>query len=410
MKKRVVAMFLAAVMAFSLVACGSKTDNGGNGGDAGSTETIKLGGVGPLTGGYANYGLSVQHGAELAVKEINAAGGVNGKQLELSFQDSQGDPESAVAAYGKLMDWGMDVFLGGVLSGETASVVAAAKADDVLVMETTGSADKCIDGNDKAFRICFYDSYQGTAAADYLTDNALATEVGVFYQSDNDYSVGLYNAFVAECGNAGVTIKETQTFTTATNTDFSTQVNALVSSGVKVVFIPIYAEEASTFLTQAKGKFAEDVYFFGADGLDGILGKVSQDVTIADNVLMMTPFAADSTDPKVQAFVKAYQDAYNATPDQFAADAYDAVYTVKAAVEAAGGSTSGADLAAVMPTITVEGVTGTMTWNADGNTNKAASAILYKNGVGTLFGQDNANDAADAASEDAADTAADAEA
>ena len=329
MKKKVVAMFLAAVMALSLVACGSKSDNGGSG-DASGTETIKLGGVGPLTGGYANYGLSVQHGAELAVKEINAAGGVNGKQLEVNFQDSQGDPESAVAAYGKLMDWGMNVSLGAVLSGETASVVAAAKADDVLVMETTGSADKCIDGNDKAFRICFYDSYQGTAAADYLTDNALATEVGVFYQSDNDYSVGLYNAFVAECQNTGVTIKETQTFTTATSTDFSTQVNALASSGVKVVFIPIYAEEASTFLTQAKGKFADDVYFFGADGLDGILGKVSQDVTIADNVLMMTPFAAD---------------------------AYDAVYAVKAAVEAANGSTSGADLAAVMPTITVEGIT-----------------------------------------------------
>ena len=176
----------------------------------------------------------------------------------------------------------------------------------------------------------------------------------------------------------------------ATATDFSTQVNALVNSGVKVVFIPIYAEEASTFLTQAKGKFAEDVYFFGADGLDGILGKVSQDVTIADNVLMMTPFAADSADPKVQAFVKAYEEAYGATPDQFAADAYDAVYTVKAAVEAAGGSTSGADLAAVMTSLTVEGVTGTMTWNADGNTNKAASAILYKNGVGTLFGQNAA--------------------
>ena len=222
--------------------------------------------------------------------------------------------------------------------------------------------------------------------------------------------MGLYNAFVAECQNTGVTIKETQTFTTATSTDFSTQVNALASSGVKVVFTPIYAEEASTFLTQAKGKFADDVYFFGADGLDGILGKVSQDVTIADNVLMMTPFAADSADPKVQAFVKAYQDAYNATPDQFAADAYDAVYAVKAAVEAANGSTSGADLAAVMPTITVEGVTGTMTWSADGNTNKAASAILYKNGVGTLFGQDNANDAVGAESGDAADTAADAEA
>lgn len=392
MKKRVFAMLMACMMALSLVACGNKTnDNGGSGDstDGAGTETIKLGVVGPLTGGYANYGLSVQHGAQLAVDEINAAGGVNGKQLELSAQDSQGDPESAVAAYGKLMDWGMNVFLGGVLSGETASVVAAAKADDMFIMETTGSADKCIDGNDKAFRICFYDSYQGTAAADYLKDNALADEVGVFYQSDNDYSAGLYNAFVAECEKTGVTIKETQTFTTATNTDFSTQVNALVNSGVKVVFIPIYAEEASTFLTQAKGKFAEDVYFFGADGLDGILGKVSQDVTIADNVLMMTPFAADSTAANVQAFVSAYQANYNATPDQFAADAYDAVYVVKAAVEAAGGSTSGAELAAVMTSLTVEGVTGTMTWNADGNTNKAASAILYKNGVGTLFGEDS---------------------
>ena len=390
MKKRVFAMLLAMAMVFSLMACGSKDKAGGSDGD-----TIRLGGVGPLTGGYANYGLSVQHGAELAAKEINAAGGVNGKMLEVQFQDSQGDPESAVAAYGKLMDWGMNVSLGAVLSGETASVVAAAKADDMFIMETTGSADKCIDGNDKAFRVCFYDSYQGTAAADYLKDKALATEVGVFYQSDNDYSAGLYNAFAAQCQKVGVTIKETQTFTTATNTDFSTQVNALVASGVKVVFIPIYAEEASTFLTQAKGKFGSDVYFFGADGLDGILGKVSQDVSIADNVLMMTPFAADSTEPKVQAFVKAYQEAYNATPDQFAADGYDAVYAVKAAIEAAKGSTSGTDLAAVMTSLTVEGVTGTMTWSADGNTNKAASAILYKNGVGTLFSGQKTDSAAE---------------
>ena len=394
MKKRVFAMLLAMAMVFSLMACGSKDKSGGGDGD-----TIRLGGVGPLTGGYANYGLSVQHGAELAAKEINAAGGVNGKMLEVQFQDSQGDPESAVAAYGKLMDWGMNVSLGAVLSGETASVVAAAKADDMFIMETTGSADKCIDGNDKAFRVCFYDSYQGTAAADYLKDKALATEVGVFYQSDNDYSAGLYNAFAAQCQKVGVTIKETQTFTTATNTDFSTQVNALVASGVKVVFIPIYAEEASTFLTQAKGKFGSDVYFFGADGLDGILGKVSQDVTIADNVLMMTPFAADSAEPKVQAFVKAYQEAYNATPDQFAADGYDAVYAVKAAIEAAieaaKGSTSGTDLAAVMTSLTVEGVTGTMTWSADGNTNKAASAILYKNGVGTLFSGQKTDSAAE---------------
>ena len=151
------------------------------------------------------------------------------------------------------------------------------------------------------------------------------------------------------------------------------------------MFIPFYAEEASTFLTQARGKFADDVYFFGADGLDGILGKVEQDPTIANNVLMLTPFAADDPAENVQAFVKAYQAAYNATPDQFAADAYDAVYVIKAAVEKAG-TTDGDAMAAAMASLEVAGVTGTMTWNADGNTNKNASAILYYDGVGTLFG------------------------
>ncbi len=392
--KKFLALVMAAVMVFAFAACGS-TDNGGStptdapktdtptGGD--TSETIKIGGIGPLTGGYANYGLSEKAGAELAVKEINAAGGIAGKQIELNFQDSQGDPESAVNAYGKLMDWGMDVSLGTVLSGEMASVTAAAKDDDIMLLTPSGSNDSCIDGNDKAFRVCFYDSYQGNAAANYVVDNGLAEEVGVLYMSDYDYSVGLYNAFVEQANARGLKIVETQTFTTSTSTDLSTQIDALVASGVKVVFIPLYAEEASTFLTQAKGKFADDVYFFGADGLDGILGKVEQDVSIADNVLMLTPFAADSTDEKVQAFVSAYKDANGgATPDQFAAGAYDAIYVIKAAVEKAG-TTSGAELAKAMTEIEVTGVTGTMTWGADGNTSKAANAILYKDGVGTLF-------------------------
>ena len=394
--KKFLALVMAAVMVFAFAACGSsgnggatatdapKTDTPTTGGDT-AGETLKIGAIGPLTGGYANYGLSEKAGAELAVKEINAAGGIAGKQVELNFQDSQGDPESAVNAYGKLMDWGMDVSLGTVFSGEMASVTAASKDDDILLLTPSGSADNCIDGNDKAFRICFYDSYQGAAAANYIIDNGLAEEVGVLYMSDYDYSVGLYNAFVEQAGERGLKIVETQTFTTTTSTDLSTQIDALVSSGVKVVFIPIYAEEASTFLTQAKGKFADDVYFFGADGLDGILGKVEQDPTIADNVLMLTPFAADSTDEYVQAFVNAYKDANGGTtPDQFAADAYDAVYVIKAAVEKAG-TTSGAELAKVMAELEYSGTTGTMTWGADGNTSKAANAILYKDGVGTLF-------------------------
>lgn len=381
--KKFLCMMMAVLMVLAMAACGGEpANNGGN--DAPDATTVKIGGIGPLTGAYANYGLSEKNGAELAVKEINEAGGIAGKQIELSYQDSQGESESAVNAYGKLMDWGMEVSLGCVLSGENASVVAAARDDDVLLITPSGSADKCIDGNDKAFHVCFYDSYQGAAAAQYIKDNNMVDTVGILYQSDNDYSVGLYNAFVAKCGELGITIAETQTFTSSTNTDFSTQVSALVSSGVKLVFIPLYAEEASTFLTQAHGKFADDVYFFGADGLDGILGKVEQDTSLANNVLMLTPFAADNPAENVQSFVKKYQEAYGATPDQFAADAYDAIYAIKAAVEKAG-STSGAALASALTSLTVEGVTGTMTWGSDGNTNKPASAILYYDGVGTLF-------------------------
>ena len=381
--KKFLCMMMAVLMVLAMAACGGEpANNGGN--DTPDATTVKIGGIGPLTGAYANYGLSEKNGAELAVKEINEAGGIAGKQIELSYQDSQGDSESAVNAYGKLMDWGMNVSLGGVLSGETASIVAAARDDDVLLLTPSGSADKCIDGNSLAFRVCFYDSFQGAAAAQYIKDNNIVDTVGVLYESDIDYSVGLYNAFVEKCGELGITIAETQTFTSTTSTDFSTQVNALVASGVKLVFIPIYAEEASTFLTQARGKFANDVYFFGADGLDGILGKVEQDTTIANNVLMLTPFSADNPAENVQSFVKKYQEAYGATPDQFAADAYDAIYVIKAAVEKAG-STSGAALASALSSLTIEGVTGTMTWTADGNTNKPASAILYYDGVGSLF-------------------------
>ena len=358
--KKLFSMMMAVLMVLAMAACGSEPSaNGGN--DSPEATTVKIGGIGPMTGPYANYGLSEKYGAELAVKEINEAGGIAGKQVELNYQDSQGDSESAVNAYGKLMDWGMNVLL-----------------------TPSGSADKCIEGNSRAFRICFYDSYQGAAAAQYIKDNNMVDTVGILYQSDNDYSVGLYNAFVAKCGELGINIAETQTFTASTSTDFSTQVNALVSSGVKLVFIPFYAEEASTFLTQARGKFADGVYFFGADGLDGILGKVAQDPTIANNVLMLTPFSADNPAENVQSFVAKYKEAYGATPDQFAADAYDAVYVIKAAVEKAG-STSGDALAAAMTSLTVEGVTGTMTWGSDGNTNKPASAILYYDGVGTLF-------------------------
>jgi branched-chain amino acid transport system substrate-binding protein len=385
--KKFLAVLLAMLMVVSFAACGKKEEAP----KKEESKPLKVGCIGPTTGPYANYGLSLKQGAEVAFAEINAAGGINGRQVVFEMHDSQGDPESAVSAYGKLIDDGMEVSLGTVLSGEMASVVKASAQDDMFMISGSASADKCLEGSSNAFRLCFYDSYQGIAAADYVKKNFPGQKVAVFYESDIDYSVGLYEAFKAQATKNGTEVVEVQSFLKS-DTDYSAQIDKLVASGAKVVFIPIYAEEASTFLTQAKNgtesaKFAPDVYFFGADGLDGILGKVAQAPKTADNVLMLTPFAEASTDPKVVSFVAAYKKAYGAVPDQFAADGYDVAYVVKAVVEAAGGSTKGADLTAQLLKLKFTGVTGTMTWNADGNTNKDAIAVVYKDGAGSVFGE-----------------------
>lgn len=385
--KKFLAVLLAMLLVVSFAACGKKEDPPKESKD----EPLKVGCIGPTTGPYANYGLSLKQGAEVAFAEINAAGGINGRQVVFDMQDSQGDPEAAVSAYGKLIDDGMEVSMGTVLSGEMASVVKASAQDDMFMISGSASADKCLEGSNNAFRLCFYDSYQGIAAADYVKKNFPGQKVAVFYESDIDYSVGLYEAFKDQAAKNGTEVVEVQSFLKS-DTDYSAQIDKLVASGAKVVFIPIYAEEASTFLTQAKNgtenaKFASDVYFFGADGLDGILGKVAQAPKTADNVLMLTPFAEASTDPKVVSFVAAYKKAYGAVPDQFAADGYDVAYVIKAVVEAAGGSTKGADLTAQLLKLKFTGVTGAMTWNADGNTNKDAMAVVYKDGAGSVFGE-----------------------
>ena len=381
--KKFVAMMLAAVMCLAcMTACGAPAASNVSDGSS-----IIIGGVGPLTGDYANYGTSVRNGMVQAVEEINAAGGINGMEVVLDFQDSAADPDSAVAAYGKLMDNGMNVFTGGTLSGETASAVAAANEDGVPIVTPTATADSAIAGNPNAFRICFTDSSQGLASANYIADNKMADKVAVFYQSDIDYSVGLYTNFETQCAERGIEIVEVQTFTADTATDYSTQINAIADSGVSLVFIPIYAAEASTFLTQAQGKLDGKI-FFGCDGLDGILGKVS-DPAVAENVVMLTPFAADDPDAQVQAFVTEYKADNGAAPDQFAASGYDAIYVIKAAVEKAGVTTADADfntkVVAAMTAVEVDGVTGTMTWGEDGETTKAAKAMIIHDGVAVLY-------------------------
>ena len=397
MKKFFALVAMLLVFAMMLASCGSgnqeQPDSGNNepAPDSGTTaeKVVRIGGTGPLTGDYSNYGLSVRNGAEVAIEEINAAGGVRGMTFVLDMQDDQGDPDSAVAAYGKLVDNGMHVSIGSVFSGCMASVSLEAKDDDFLLLSPSASNDACIASNDKAFRICFTDSSQGKFSADYIVEHNLAEEVAVLYQSDLDYSVGLYESFAARAEELGLKITLVQTFDDNTKTDFSTQVNAINASGVKLVFIPIYAAEASTFLSQAKGKLADETLYFGCDGLDGILTKVENDVTIADNVMELTPFSADDKNSRVQSFVTRYKEAYGAAPDQFAADAYDAIFVIKALIEEGNYTDpedlSGEELASLMTKITVSGITGTMTWLANGDTDKDAKAMIIKDGVASLY-------------------------
>ena len=400
MKKltKLLSLVLCLAMLFSLAACASKddttTDTSSDTTDTADTtsdgeKTVRLGLIGPMTGDNANYGTSTRDGAQIAVDEINEAGGVNGYTFVLDTQDSQGDPDSAVSAYGKLMDSGMNVSLGCVLSGEAQSVITAAVEDGILIVTPTSSAVACIEGNPNAFRVCFNDAAQGTASADYIADNNLGTKIAVFYQSDIDYSAGLYETFQAEAANRGLEIVEEQTFTAGSNTDFSTQINAIRDSGCELVFLPIYAAEAATFLTQAAGKL-DGITFFGCDGMDGIQTKVS-DTSLIEGLMMLTPFAADAEDAATQSFVEKYVPVHGTEPDQFAADGYDAVYIVKAAMEQCGKTPADADfneaMVAAMYEITVDGLTGTMTWDENNEPNKPAKAMVFHDGVAKLFAE-----------------------
>ena len=400
MKKltKLLSLVLCLAMLFSLAACASKddttTDTSSDTTDTADTtsdgeKTVRLGLIGPMTGDNANYGTSTRDGAQIAVDEINEAGGVNGYTFVLDTQDSQGDPDSAVSAYGKLMDSGMNVSLGCVLSGEAQSVITAAVEDGILIVTPTSSAVACIEGNPNAFRVCFNDAAQGTASADYIADNNLGTKIAVFYQSDIDYSAGLYETFQAEAANRGLEIVEEQTFTAGSNTDFSTQINAIRDSGCELVFLPIYAAEAATFLTQAAGKL-DGVTYFGCDGLDGIQTKIS-DTSLIEGLMMLTPFAADAEDAATQSFVEKYVPVHGTEPDQFAADGYDAVYIVKAAMEQCGKTPADADfneaMVAAMYEITVDGLTGTMTWDENNEPNKPAKAMVFHDGVAELFAE-----------------------
>lgn len=380
MKKNVFKKAFAVAMSVMMVGA-FMTGCGGSGNDG---STLVIGGSGPLTGDYSSYGLSVKQGAQLAVDEINEAGGVNGVKFELAFEDDVADPVTATNAYAKMADDGMQVTLGGTTSGSCLAAATEAEKDGILMVTPSASQVECCEA-DNAFRICFTDPTQGEFAAQTVKDKALGTKVAVIYDKSNDYSAGIQKAFEAKAKEIGLEVVTSQAFTSQSNTDFSVQLQAVKSSGADLLFLPVYSQEAAYILTQAE-KAGVDIQVLGSDGLDGVIEKAGEaNVDALENVLLITPFYADED----SAFVKAYKDAYGATPDQFAADAYDAVYAVKAAMEKSGAVPSDDDfneaMISAMTEIKVEGVTGTMTWDVSGEPNKAASLVQIVSGTYKLY-------------------------
>lgn len=393
MKKRFLSLGLAMAMAASLTACGSsssttETTTAAAAGEstAASGEVFKIGGIGPVTGAAAVYGLAVKNGAQIAVDEINTDGGINGYQIDFQFQDDEHDAEKSVNAYNTLKDWGMQMLMGTVTSAPCVAVADKTMADNMFQITPSGSSVECAQ-NPNVFRVCFSDPDQGAASATYIAENKLADKIAVIYDSSDVYSSGIYEKFASEAANHGLDIVAAEAFTADSNKDFSTQLQKAKDAGADLVFLPIYYTEASLILNQAN-TMGYAPKFFGCDGMDGILQVDNFDTKLAEGLMLLTPFAADADDELTQKFVTAYKEKYGETPIQFAADAYDAIYAIKAAAEEAGitPETSASDtcdkMKEAMLKITVNGLTGeNMTWTEDGEPHKAPKAVKVVDGA-----------------------------
>ena len=375
------------IMVMSLVACGgSKKEETKQ--ESTTTEesaaAFKLGGTGPLTGGAAIYGNAAKNGAQIAVDEINAMGGI---QFELKYEDDQHDAEKAVNAYNALKDWGIQISLGSVTSKPCEATSAEAYADRIFSLTPSASSTAVTEGKDNTFQMCFMDPNQGSASAQYIADKALASKVAIIWKNDDVYSKGIRDTFVEKAAELNLAIVSDTTFADGNDTDFSVQLADAQSNGADLVFLPMYYQPASLIFAQAAG-MGYAPKWFGVDGMDGILTMEGFDASLAEGVMLLTPFNADAEDEKTQNFVATYQEQFGEIPNQFAADGYDCVYAYKQALEAAG-ATADMDAATLndlmieqFTSMTFDGLTGDgMTWDAAGAVTKSPKGMVIENGA-----------------------------
>ena len=356
-------------------ACGNKNDG-----------TYVIGLSGPLTGAAAVYGTAVKNAAQMAVDEINAAGGLDGVKFELIALDDQHDPSKVEANYASMMDKGMHVSLGCVTTKPCLEFAELSKADNVFFLTPSASANSVVDNNN-AYQMCFADGNQGTVAANYV--NGLGYEkIGIFYKADDDYSKGIYDQFKSVLNS---NIETVEASFTGEATDFTTQIGIL--KDCEFIFMPIYYTPASNFMLAAKGKVADNAIYYGCDGFDGIESAEGFDITtIPQKVSMLSHFDSKATEGKAGDFVKKYVAAYGAdTLNQFGASAYDCVYAIYNAMKAA--KEAGADISPEMTAselceilkgqfnggFTYSGATGTdIKWNSTGYVDKSATEVVIK--------------------------------
>ena len=344
--------------------------------------TLKIAHIGPTTGAAALYGLATLHGAEVAVEEVNAAGGKY--RIELINEDDEHNVEKVINAYNAALDAGAQMILGTTTSKPCEAAGAQGYAERVFFLTPSASSTAVIEDKDNVFQICFTDPNQGSASAQYIADHKLGSKIAVIYNNADVYSTGIRDTFVEKSAELGLEIVSETTFTDET-TDFTVQVAAAQNAGAEIVFLPMYYTPASMILQTAAAKEYKPI-FFGVDGMDGILGVEGFDTSLAEGVMLLTPFVATSTDEKVVNFVTKYQAAYNEIPIQFAADAYDGIYILIEAAEKAG-ITGDMEpdqvcelMIAAMQEITVDGITGSMTWDASGAVTKTPMAATIVNG------------------------------
>ena len=378
MNRRSVIASAAGLGAMSILAgCSS---NGGDSGSASGDASFKIGTIGPLTGANASYGKSVTQAVELGCKDFST------KELPLvsKAEDDQADGEKAVNAFNTLLDWGMQALVGPTTTGASVAVAAECGNDPETFMITpSASSEDVTKGKDCVFQVCFTDPNQGVNAAKFLAEKYANEKFVLFYNSGDAYSSGIADSFKVQAAKSKLEIVDEETFKDDSATSFTNQLTKAKQAGATMIFAPIYYTPASVLLKNAKD-MGYDVKMMGCDGMDGILGVEGFDTSLAEGLLLMTPFSAD--DEKNADFVKAYKDAYDETPNQFAADAYDCVHAIVEAIDkadidiTADGADIAGDLAKAMRKIKIEGLTGELTWNDEGQVEKPATAYVIQDG------------------------------